>query len=68
MPDSADEVAELTDAVAAAPAEVTIGPNSTTAHKVPDLIQLENHRAAQAAVGKGHFGLRFTKLVPGGCG
>lgn len=68
MPDTPEEISELTDAAAAGPAQVSVAGNSVTAQRVPDLIALENHRAAQASVGQGHFGLRFTKLVPPGCG
>lgn len=68
MPLSADEAAALVDAAAAAPAEVVVEGNSVVAHKLSDLLELENRRSAQAAAGKGHFGLRFTRLVPPGCG
>lgn len=70
MPDTSDEIADLTDAAAAGPASASIDGRSASQHRIPDLIALENHRAAQTAntPSNGHFGLRFTTLIPPGCG
>lgn len=68
MPDTPDEIDELIDTVAAGPKSVAVDGRSATSQNLSDLKDIRNDRAAQAASGKGHFGLRFTRLVPPGCG
>ena len=68
MPDSADEAAEVVDTAAEGPASAMVDGRSATQHKLSDLLEWENRRAANAAAGNGSFGLRFTQLVPPGCG
>ncbi len=54
----------------AAPQSATVDGRSATNRSVDDFIKMKNFEAAQSASapGKGQFGLRFTKLVPPGCG
>lgn len=68
MPDTPSEIDELIDTVAAGPASASVDGRSATSHKLSDLKDIRNDRAAQEASGTSKFGLRFTKLVPGGCG
>lgn len=70
MPDSADVDALNDDLVTAAqkPQSATIDGNSVNQQSLSDKIEAATYVAAQVASGKGHFGLRFTKLIPPGCG
>lgn len=70
MPDSADVDALNDDLVTAAqkPSSATIDGNSVTQQSLTSKIAAANYVAGQVASGKAHFGLRFTKLVPGECG
>ena len=68
MPDSADEVDDLIDTVAAGPKSATVDGRSATSQDLDDLLKIRNDRAAQAAASTGKFGLRFSRLVPPGCG
>lgn len=70
MPDS-DDVDALNDALVTAaqkPKSATIDGNNVTTHSLQDQIAAANHIAGQVASGRGHFGLRFTQIVPPGCG
>lgn len=72
MPLESDEVAELTDELAASDKSITSNGRSITSHDISDLIALEKYRAsraAQSAVSGSAFNcLGFTKLVPPGAG
>ena len=68
MPNTPDDIDALIDTVAEGPSSATVDGRSATAQKLSDLKDIRNDRAAQEASGKGHFGLRFTRLVPPGCG
>ena len=66
------EIDAVEDAIienAAGPASVSVSGQTVTAKSADDLIKSANYLAAQAAANnRAHFGLRFTKLVPPGCG
>jgi hypothetical protein len=49
-------------------ATINIGGESITVKSVAELIQARDALAASNAASKPRFGLRITKLVPGGCG
>jgi len=53
---------------ASGPASVSVSGQTVTARTADDLIKLHNHLTAKKAMDQSHFGLRFTKLVPPGCG
>lgn len=59
--------AEIVDA-AQKPASATIDGNSVTQQSLADKIAAATYASAQVAASKGHRGLRFTTLVPPGCG
>lgn len=68
MPNSADDVDEIIDDLMAGPKSATVDGRSATAQSVDDALKVRNDRASQGAAAQGHFGLRFTRLVPPGCG
>jgi len=68
MPDSADDIEDIIDSVAAGPSSASVDGRSATAQKLSDLRQIRDDRAASAAAGSSKFGLRFSQLVPPGCG
>lgn len=68
MPNTPDEIDELIDTVAEGPASATVDGRSATAQKLSDLQAIRNDRASQEAASTAKFGLRFTRLVPPGCG
>ncbi len=72
MADQAD-VDAVNDAIienAQQPARVKFGNREVEQHSLADQIEAANHVASQAATDSSvaHFGLRFTRLVPPGCG
>ncbi len=70
MPDQADVDAVEAAIVANAqqPARVKFGNREVEQHSLADQIDAANHVAATVASGTPGFGLRFTRLVPPGCG
>jgi hypothetical protein len=70
MPDSADIDAITEDIVesSAKPSSAVVDGNSVTSRTIDEKIKAANYVAGQVASGQGHFGLRFTQLVPPGCG
>jgi hypothetical protein len=71
MPDN--DASDLADDIANSatkPASATVDGNSVTQVSISDKIKAAQYQAAQeaAASAPGHFGLRFTQLVPPGCG
>ena len=68
MADTADDVDDRIDELIAGPASATVDGRSATAHKLSDLMEIRNDRAAQAASGTGKLGLRIVQLIPPGCG
>jgi hypothetical protein len=70
---TAAEIAALnadTEAFLAAPQSATVDGRSATNRSADDFIKLKTFESNQSAAGtgKGQFGLRFTTLVPPGCG
>lgn len=66
MPDAAD-IDTLNDALLASaqkPKSATIDGNNVNQFSVQEQIAASHHIAGQVASSKGHFGLRFTKLIP----
>lgn len=68
MPDIDDINAQIIATASDGIASATVGNQTTTVLSIDEQIKAANHTAAQSASGKGHFGLRFTTLVPPGCG
>jgi hypothetical protein len=67
MPD----VDDINDAIAenaTGPKSVTVDGNNVNQHSLADQIAARNAVAANTASSSAKFGLRFTKLVPPGCG
>jgi hypothetical protein len=58
------------DAFLAEPQSATVDGRSGTNRSMADWIKYQEWKANQSAsvAGKGQFGLRFTRLVPPGCG
>jgi hypothetical protein len=72
MPDQAD-VDAITDSItdgAQQPLSATVDGNSATQQSIDDKIKAAQYAAGQVAAGagNGHFGLRFSKLIPPGGG
>jgi len=71
MPDTPDQIAGLTDAIASGPSSASVADRSASAQKIPDMIELEKYRRNTSAatftpgLGQG-IGVRFFKLVPPG--
>ncbi len=66
-----DAVDDAIVANAQQPARVKFGNREVEQHSIDDQIKAAQYAAAQevAAAGPpGHFGLRFSQLVPPGCG
>lgn len=67
MPDTPDEIAELTDAAAAGPLSATVDGRSAVSHPIRELIELEKHRANNSLSGTGSKpAVRFFKTKPPG--
>lgn len=64
----ADEITEALATNATGPKRVRVGQQEVEQHSIADQIEAANYTAAQGAAAQPHFGLRFTKQVPGGCG
>lgn len=62
---------DLSDAIrdaANAPKKTQVKSTSVEEHAIGDLIAADRHLANKAAGNRNHMGLRFTKIVPPGCG
>ncbi len=66
MADTVEEVQAITDVVAAQPKQVAVDGVSTTGQNIPDLIELENHRSAQAAARSRSAPFRTFQTKPPG--
>lgn len=62
------DLTEEIESVAEGPRSVTTDAGNVTAQSIPDMIQADRYIKGSAAAGNANFGLRFTKLVPPGCG
>jgi hypothetical protein len=70
MPDAGD-IADDIAASALKPQSATVDGNSVNQLSIDDKIKAAQYTAAQAVTAAGppgHFGLRFSQLVPPGCG
>ena len=67
MPD-ADDISDAIAENATGPKSVTVDGNNVQQHSIPEQIAARNDVAAQQSASKAHRGLRFTRLVPPGCG
>lgn len=67
MPDT-DDITTAIAENATGPKSVSIDGNNVTQHSLNEQIAARNDSAAQAAASKAHRGIRFTRLVPPGCG
>lgn len=67
MPDASDITDTIAQTAADGIANVQIGQESTTVLSIDEQIKAANYVAAQAATPKS-FGLRFSRLIPPGCG
>ena len=62
---------DLSDAIrdaANAPKKTQVKSTSVEEHAIGDLIAADRHLANKAAANRNHQGLRFTKIIPPGCG
>ena len=67
MPDTPDEIADLTDAAAAGPQSASVDGRAASSHPIPDLIALEKHRANTTTSGTGSKpAVRFFNTRPPG--
>lgn len=72
MPDQSD-IDDITSSIvtgAQKPKSATVDGNSATQQDIDDKIKAAQYTAGQvtASAGVGHFGLRFSKLIPPGGG
>jgi hypothetical protein len=51
-----------------APKKTQVKSTSVEEHPIGDLIAADRHLANKAAANRNHLGLRFTKIIPPGCG
>ncbi len=63
-----DALVAEAEAFLAAPQAATVDGRSATNRTVSDFLAMKKYESSVAAAEKGHFGLRFTQLVPPGCG
>lgn len=68
MPDASDIADTIAQTAADGLKEVTIGSHTSIVLPIDEQIKAADYVAAQAATGSSKFGLRFSKLVPPGCG
>ncbi len=66
--DDLDAVQDAILANALGPASASVDGNSASQHSVGDQLKLAGYIAGQVAADQPHRGLRFTNLVPPGCG
>jgi len=62
---------DINDAIAenaTGPKSVSVDGSNVQQHSLADQIAARNDVASQEAASKAHRGLRFTKLIPPGCG
>jgi hypothetical protein len=62
---------DLTDAIreaANAPRKTKVKSTEVEENPIGDLIAADQHLANKAAANRNHRGLRFTKIIPPGCG
>ena len=70
MPDASDIASDIASA-ALKPQSATVDGNSVNQLSIDEKIKAAQYTAAQAVAAAGppgHFGLRFTRLVPPSCG
>lgn len=68
MPDIDDINNRIAQTASDGISKVVVRDDEVTVLSIDDQIKAANHVAAQSAASKAHRGLRFTKLVPPGCG
>lgn len=62
---------DINDAIAenaTGPKSVSVDGSNVQQHSLADQIAARNDVASQSSASKAHRGLRFTKLIPPGCG
>lgn len=65
---STDDIDDAIESTATGPKRVTADGVTVEAQSIQDQIAAAKHVGAQAGAAKNHFGLRFVKLEPPGCG
>lgn len=63
-----ETIEEAIEQNAKGPASVTVAGQTVVQKDVDQQIKADEYLAAKQAASKGHFGLRFTKIVPPGAG
>jgi hypothetical protein len=63
-----ENIAEALERVAIGPKRSKESGREIEEHDLDQLIRADNHIAAKNAGRRNHQGLRFTKIVPPGCG
>ena len=61
-------ITEAIEQAAAKPQRVKVKSTEVEEHDLDQLIRADNHVAAKNAGRRNHQGLRFTKIIPPGCG
>jgi hypothetical protein len=62
------DISDAIESAAAGPKKVKLGNQEVEQYGIDELVKAANHVAAQTAASQAHRGLRFTALVPPGCG
>lgn len=67
MPDS-DDILDAAAEAATGPKSVTVDGQTVVARDIKDIKEAADLEAGRTAATKPHFGLRFSRQVPPGCG
>lgn len=67
MPD-ADDILDAAAESATGPKSVSVDGTTVVARDIKDIKEAADLEAGRTAAAKPHFGLRFSKQVPPGCG
>ena len=63
-----DDLSQSIRDAANAPKKTQVKSTTVEEHPIGDLIAADRHLANKAAASRNHLGLRFTKIIPPGCG
>ena len=67
MPDT-DDITTAIAENATGPKSVSVDGSNVQQHSIAEQIAARNDVASQSSASKAHRGIRFTRLVPPGCG
>ena len=63
-----DDLSQAIRDAANAPKKTQVKSTTVEEHPLPDLIAAERHLANKEAARRNHRGIRFSKIIPPGCG